>query len=238
MSQARGGRPCPKLDLQIHQSSAVGVSHNNPDGSSRQQVIRRLSIGNYVHLEREPHCPYDANAIQCWSVSRDESGIPEECFGYLKKEIALEIAPEMDRGIRWGAIVGDLPGRTTKGVVLMLGRLEDQSPPRPPAVQEEEIEMETPHNEEKVCGPIEVTAIGDEAPVFINVPLYEAFAAFNSAEENRGVLVKLNAEANDAFEKARLAKEQADAQLAAAVTAAKTATETLMSSLREHAASL
>ena len=41
----------------------VGVSHRNNDGSSRQDIIRQIEVGEPLDLVREPTNMYDTNAV-------------------------------------------------------------------------------------------------------------------------------------------------------------------------------
>jgi hypothetical protein len=55
----------------------------------RQTVVRKLTVDETIQLHREPHNPYDRNAIR---VER----LDGECFGYISRYEAAKIAPQLD----------------------------------------------------------------------------------------------------------------------------------------------
>jgi HIRAN domain len=55
-----------------------GVTHENSDGGSRQEIIARCSVGEELSLVPEPDNPFDAGAVK---VSR----LNGEVIGYLPK---------------------------------------------------------------------------------------------------------------------------------------------------------
>ncbi len=103
--------------IRIIQTKILGVSHRNPDGTSRQQIIRNFChAGDALFLIREPDNPADANAIQVIRICRGADGKADfrERLGYLSKEIALDLAPIFPDGPVGLAeileITGDLEG--------------------------------------------------------------------------------------------------------------------------------
>lgn len=70
-----------------------GVKSENPDGSSRQEIIDR-SLSNYDSLcfERESDNPYDSNAI---AVYLDD--VEKLQIGYLSADLVKRLAPRLDR---------------------------------------------------------------------------------------------------------------------------------------------
>jgi single-stranded-DNA-specific exonuclease len=75
----------------------VGVSFEG-----RQSVIAGLAPGDRLELERRPENPFDANAIAvCYGDLQ---------LGFLRREIALRIAPLIDAGERYTAVVTDVTG--------------------------------------------------------------------------------------------------------------------------------
>lgn len=71
----------------VYDTKVVGVSKDNADGSSRQDIIKReVSEDDKLSLEAEPENPYDPNAIKV--LSKDGNQI-----GYLSKEMAETILP-------------------------------------------------------------------------------------------------------------------------------------------------
>lgn len=61
-------------------------------GIEAQAIAKSLAEGTVLVLQREPSNQYDANAI---AVIEPESQIH---IGYVAKEVAVELAPEMDDG--------------------------------------------------------------------------------------------------------------------------------------------
>jgi hypothetical protein len=55
----------------------------------RQNVVRKLTVNEIIQLHREPHNPYDRNAIR---VER----LDGECFGYINRFEAAKLAPQLD----------------------------------------------------------------------------------------------------------------------------------------------
>jgi hypothetical protein len=55
----------------------------------RQNVVRKLTVNETFQLHREPHNPYDRNAIR---VER----LDGECFGYINRFEAAKLAPQLD----------------------------------------------------------------------------------------------------------------------------------------------
>ena len=65
----------------------VGVTHNNDDGSSRQEIIWTCKAGERLILEHESDNRHDKHAIRVMRQDRTQ-------VGYLSKEIAKEIYDE------------------------------------------------------------------------------------------------------------------------------------------------
>ena len=67
----------------------VGVSQTNEDGQDRQEIIESsVSVGDDLTLKREPDNPYDPHAIAVFTY--------DDQIGYLKKDVAAELAPKLD----------------------------------------------------------------------------------------------------------------------------------------------
>ena len=74
---------------QFH-TKVVGVTHENTDGSHRQQIVRRCQVGEAVRFCLEPWNEYDRNAI---AVQR----LTGEQLGYLSRNLPptwLSASPE------------------------------------------------------------------------------------------------------------------------------------------------
>ena len=85
-------------------AKVVGVSHKNPDGSSRQKIIGRCRVGERLFLIPEPANPYDPEAVK---VCRQNG----EQVGYLEAiRTAGEISRLIGRGGRAEAEIADIMG--------------------------------------------------------------------------------------------------------------------------------
>ena len=82
----------------------VGESFEN-----RQLDLSRLSIGEAVYLIREPHNPYDSNAVAV--VNRER-----RVLGYLKREVSLWFAPILDKGRKFQC---EVKQRTSSGGIVI-----------------------------------------------------------------------------------------------------------------------
>lgn len=78
----------------------VGVTFTNEDGTSRQSIIRGMSVMDNVILRREPTNKYDTNVI---AVITDKGQA-----GYIGKDYAGIMAPMMDAGTQFNATVAEI----------------------------------------------------------------------------------------------------------------------------------
>jgi len=91
-------------------TKVVGVTANNNDGYSRQNLIRRfVKPGDVLFLIREKDNSYDSNAIAVHVVPI-ETIDQDDQIGYLSREVAAELAPKMDRGDRITCITKNKTG--------------------------------------------------------------------------------------------------------------------------------
>ena len=96
-----------KLDFH---TKIVGVTFPNVDGSNRQNLIEELEEKSQtsqsplpLFLRRERMNPYDSNAVAvCDSGGRQ--------LGYLSRQVAVTVAPFIDRGERIRAEVARITG--------------------------------------------------------------------------------------------------------------------------------
>lgn len=86
-------------------TKVVGVSF---DG--RQRIIRQTKVGETLSLVREPNNPYDRNAIMVLNSSGSQ-------LGYISKDVASNLAYNMDSGARYIATVTNVTG-TNPGDVM------------------------------------------------------------------------------------------------------------------------
>ncbi|WP_420318477.1 HIRAN domain-containing protein [Ekhidna sp.] len=74
----------------VYETKVVGVSKDNADGSSRQEIIRReVEEDDKLKVEAEPDNLYDPNAVKVLSKFGHQ-------IGYLNKEMAETIKPVLD----------------------------------------------------------------------------------------------------------------------------------------------
>jgi single-stranded-DNA-specific exonuclease len=78
-------------------TKVVGVSFEG-----RQDVVAALRPGDALELRRDPENPYDTNAIGVWFGTLQ--------LGFVKREIAAKIAPNVDAGERYTAAVTAVTG--------------------------------------------------------------------------------------------------------------------------------
>ncbi len=96
-------------------SKVRGVSFKNIDGISRQSVIAALS--KYateeisLYFEREPDNPYDPNAIK---IMAKVAGKGSAQIGYVAKELAEDLAVEMDLNRKVVVILEEITGRSSR----------------------------------------------------------------------------------------------------------------------------
>ena len=106
-------------------ATIAGVSYRNPDGSSRQELLKKCERGDILVLRREPDNPYGPMAI---AVHR-ESG---EQLGYIRKEVSACMAPLMDGGVQFTATVdsvGEPEGASLLGCAIdIYARSDDDEP--------------------------------------------------------------------------------------------------------------
>ena len=75
-------------------TKVAGVTFSNPDGSSRQRIISRMSESDKIYLEREPTNQYDSNAVKVL-VMQDEQ---KKQIGYLSRDVAADVSRKLKRG--------------------------------------------------------------------------------------------------------------------------------------------
>lgn len=84
-------------------TKVVGVTKRNDDGSSRQQILSTCSAGEALVLDSEPENPYDQNAIKVLRQNGQQ-------LGYLKTELAEQVADEAASGFTFTVFVKELTG--------------------------------------------------------------------------------------------------------------------------------
>lgn len=81
----------PEKDSHEIITKVVGVTFDNIDGSSRQQAIKRLKVGDRVQLVMNPNDPYDKNAIMVFGKGSIEHVEIPDCIGHLKADLAADV---------------------------------------------------------------------------------------------------------------------------------------------------
>jgi HIRAN domain len=115
-----------------------GVTFDNPDGANRQQIIRQwCHSGDALYLVREPNNPADRNAIQVKRlISSDVPDKPRqgELLGYLSRDLAERLAPQMDDGFVLMARITEVTGgedRRSLGVNIQVEEYRPTQHPSP-----------------------------------------------------------------------------------------------------------
>lgn len=104
-------RRAPKITVEarveirpIH-TKVVGVTFRNDDGSSRQRILKACREGEMLKLVKRPSGG-DRNAV---AVCRKNG----QQLGNLRRELAAELAPLLDKGVELQAEITDLTGGGT-----------------------------------------------------------------------------------------------------------------------------
>ena len=98
-----------------HRSTRVsGVSHNNRDGTNRQQIISRCSVGELLRLKAEDDNPVDPNAVAVIRLNGEQ-------LGFLNCEDAEEVHKGSQQGWLYAAIINKILDDGIKGHCLGVG---------------------------------------------------------------------------------------------------------------------
>jgi HIRAN domain len=105
-------RDAPQLaERGLHVSGVAGARHH-----AEALAGAALAPGDRLELRREPDNPHDANAIAVHGGGAH--------LGFVPRELAAELAPELDAGRPWSAIVlreqRDSPRDPRSGVTMLL----------------------------------------------------------------------------------------------------------------------
>jgi hypothetical protein len=97
----------------LHVSGLAGARHH-----AEALAADALAPGSPLALVREPDNPHDANAIAVHAGGAH--------VGFVPRELAAEIAPALDAGERWSAVVlreqSASPRDPRTGVTMLLAR--------------------------------------------------------------------------------------------------------------------
>ena len=106
-----------KDSIRHFHTKVVGVTHKNPNGKSRQSILKKCKPLELLELEHDDENPHDANAVR---VCRGNG----EQIGFLNARLASEVVCKAGRGYRYGAYVKNVTGgrgRTpTMGLNLLI----------------------------------------------------------------------------------------------------------------------
>lgn len=95
-------------------TKAVGVSKDNADGTSRQEIIQNVvAEGDPIRLEYEPDNPHDSHAIKVLTESGKQ-------IGYLSKEVAPRIQSAIENEANIYTKVSWVSGEKVSGVGLRI----------------------------------------------------------------------------------------------------------------------
>src|SRR3990167_5914135 len=70
----------------------------------RQDLVRNIKISDVLILSKQPDNKYDKNAIAILDLEGNQ-------LGFIKRELASELAPAMDRGTKYKAKVSAITGK-------------------------------------------------------------------------------------------------------------------------------
>jgi len=106
-----------------------GVTFENRDGTPREAIIvSKCHPDDMLGLAREPTNRHDRNAIQVmrlvWTGKKTVSSA--EQLGFISRELAVDLAPEIDAGITYIARITSLTGggELTTGVNIQILRVD------------------------------------------------------------------------------------------------------------------
>jgi hypothetical protein len=110
------GRDSPELaERGLRIASVAGAAAHHAEALESDD----LAPGRALELRRDPGNPHDANAIAVHAVSGEQ-------VGWVPRELAAEVAPELDAGEAWSALVlrerRDSPRDPRTGLTMLLAR--------------------------------------------------------------------------------------------------------------------
>jgi hypothetical protein len=92
-------------------SKAVGVTFDNPDGTSRQAIIKRFcDAGMDLEIRPEPDNPHDENALGVWVRKGGHFGSRALQIGYVRSELADELRKTLEQGCEVSARILEVTG--------------------------------------------------------------------------------------------------------------------------------
>jgi hypothetical protein len=92
-------------------SKVVGVTFDNPDGASRQAIIKRFcDAGMELEIRPEPDNPHDENALGVWVRTGGHFGSRGLQIGYIRSELADELGESLEKGCEISARILEVTG--------------------------------------------------------------------------------------------------------------------------------
>lgn len=91
----------PKI-AERYYTKIVGVTFNNSNGSSRQAIINKCKVGERLYLKHTP-IKEDVNAVVVLRKNNEQ-------LGHIKAEMAVNIAKQLDKGEKIGAVITEITG--------------------------------------------------------------------------------------------------------------------------------
>jgi len=92
----------------------AGVSHENRDGTNRQQIVARCSPGEVLRLEREEDNPVDPNAVAVVRLNGEQ-------LGYLPREDAVRVIEGSEEGWTYAGVISKILDDGIRGHYLGVG---------------------------------------------------------------------------------------------------------------------
>ena len=112
------GRDAPELAAQgLRIAGVAGAAAHHPQALASEAA----APGRPLALRRDPDNPHDPNAIAV-----ETAGAPAEQMGWVPRSVAAELAPDIDAGERWTAVVlreqRASPRDPRSGLTMLLAR--------------------------------------------------------------------------------------------------------------------
>ncbi len=112
-------------------AEVVGLSHENPDTTDRQSLVRKCKVGDFLQLRHNPYNPIDNCAIEIYHQFREFlGGIFYNQIGFLSQHLTPDIVAHFEAGGIAFAKIVQLTGGTwtnpTIGVNIIVYLLHEQ----------------------------------------------------------------------------------------------------------------
>jgi len=99
----------------VTHSKVVGISFKNEDNTDRQTIARNLNKGDILELRRDPLNIFDKFCIEIFTSDGHK-------IGFINRELAKDLAPNLDRGIPVTCTISEITGldKPTVGINILL----------------------------------------------------------------------------------------------------------------------